>query len=901
MISKKRMPGGMRNDESPPKGELPLPDTRKTKPSFRLEPGLPPEPMTDEALAEKYGAGVGTGRTRSQRKESEVKPPMQPRTPKIGTVGLGQASLGSSSEDKRRVPSIAKSKSDGTDGLDRLDSKSSDRLDSLKGPITHVKVEDDCYKYLDRPGPKGPGGDRYKEGLDPPGDPGGDQPGEERVEPPNPDGSSITETVTGKPIETKQIITSENSTVNINSSDASSQEIEKMLSGSPVIEDPPNSAGDPGGYTTATGGTETQHRDDLDERTRHLDEMAKRSEERMRIWHEERDRLERLTSPPYLDDDGEGYDVTPKKSDRGRSAKGLRRYPTRDFLAAEHIMEEKEMEYGSESEDSMGPPLWRDVAKTPAYVVQRKMDGTGDWSERDARTLRRLTRKLHNSIGLPAIATLEEVISGSRDHKLQISMPPEPPNWSNPFKPREKEESILLAAVRTNDYGDDDETEKRSRRHQKRSDHEEVMGTLSAYNTTHRLDRPANKPMSEVRLNYGRNALVPKALNGSTAMGMVRDRATREAKGKGREGNNERSAPSISNARTNVPDSSRTVYNKHGGDDGSDHPPRKPRIIPPVQDKIRDSSERRKYRRNSSGSSSDGSDSGSDGPNGPRPPKKSKKKRRRHHSESDDSDRYDRGLKMKLPESYDGKADIEAFDAWVFSITNYADVMRIREGTMIKMMMEFMTGKPRTFYTNCVVGRTTEWSYETIFTAIFDYCFPQDAMRKLRARWHNLTQGKRRVREYVREIEVLARRLPELNERAVVLKFWDGLNSDIREIARIKDAEPEIDDLNEIIRKAQEAEVSREERNIERNTDRNNRTEGDKRQPKREWTRFKNRTGGNKNFKPGDREEKQAPNKSDKIRMNAVNTQNAPEQKTQTGFPAKETIQNETGRAQGRG
>ncbi|KAF9641923.1 hypothetical protein BDM02DRAFT_3106262, partial [Thelephora ganbajun] len=67
------------------------------------------------------------------------------------------------------------------------------------------------------------------------------------------------------------------------------------------------------------------------------------------------------------------------------------------------------------------------------------------------------------------------------------------------------------------------------------------------------------------------------------------------------------------------------------------------------------------------------------------------------------------------------------------------------------------------------------------------------------------------VHKYVRELGQLARRFKEMNERTVVLKFWSGLNSELREIMAISRAEPEVDDLDEIIIKAKRAENSLEE------------------------------------------------------------------------------------------
>ena len=186
-------------------------------------------------------------------------------------------------------------------------------------------------------------------------------------------------------------------------------------------------------------------------------------------------------------------------------------------------------------------------------------------------------------------------------------------------------------------------------------------------------------------------------------------------------------------------------------------------------------------------------------------------------------------------------------------------------------MSEYVTGTAKMFYLKHVANRADEWTYATLFPAIFDYCFPKDFLKRLRAKWSTFTQGKLRVREYVRELELMARKFNEMNERSLILKFWEGLNSELREIMIIMKIDPEINDINDVVYEAEQAEKSRDERHHERNL----RSEGDKRTPKREWTQFKNRTSGNKNFRPGEREDKPSQNKSDKVRANAMSPQNA--------------------------
>ena len=241
---------------------------------------------------------------------------------------------------------------------------------------------------------------------------------------------------------------------------------------------------------------------------------------------------------------------------------------------------------------------------------------------------------------------------------------------------------------------------------------------------------------------------------------------------------------------------------------------------------------------------------------------------------------------MKLPEPYDGKADLDAFDRWTFKVTNYSKVMRISDKTMIRIMADLLTGKAQGFYMDYVAMRQDRWTLATIFPALFDYCFPNDIMQRLRKKWDNMAQGKSRVEDYSREMEKLARKFKEVNERTVVLAFWKGLKSEIRKHMVLMGADPEVDDLNSVIDKAMISEKALDQ--IERISKESERqTDNETSKPKREWTRFKNRSGGSKNFKPGTSDNKPQTPKSDKVRANAVSPQNTPESKSKPGYNNK--------------
>jgi len=97
--------------------------------------------------------------------------------------------------------------------------------------------------------------------------------------------------------------------------------------------------------------------------------------------------------------------------------------------------------------------------------------------------------------------------------------------------------------------------------------------------------------------------------------------------------------------------------------------------------------------------------------------------------------------------------------------------------------------------------------------------------------------------------------------------------------------DPEQDDLNTIIREAIATEKAYDETDRPSKKDQK---EGGSNKPKREWTRFKNRNGGTKHYKPGENESENK--KSDKIRANAVSPQSTPQNSGQK--PSQSANQN---------
>ena len=73
---------------------------------------------------------------------------------------------------------------------------------------------------------------------------------------------------------------------------------------------------------------------------------------------------------------------------------------------------------------------------------------------------------------------------------------------------------------------------------------------------------------------------------------------------------------------------------------------------------------------------------------------------------------------------------------------------------------------------------------------------------KLREKLMYMKQGKRSIREFVREIEVLGRRFRDVGERAIIQIFWHGIHSNLQTALLRRGLNPERDDLNRLIQDA---------------------------------------------------------------------------------------------------
>ncbi|OSC97146.1 hypothetical protein PYCCODRAFT_1462059 [Trametes coccinea BRFM310] len=114
------------------------------------------------------------------------------------------------------------------------------------------------------------------------------------------------------------------------------------------------------------------------------------------------------------------------------------------------------------------------------------------------------------------------------------------------------------------------------------------------------------------------------------------------------------------------------------------------------------------------------------------------------------------GVKIKTPFVWDGTADLDVFDQWTYEIDTWAELNGLPDRVIVKLMIQFMKGGASRFFMRHVATRQSDWTVKLLYEALFDYCFPTDYKARLRTRLEQSTQGRSRVRDFVRDIQQLA-------------------------------------------------------------------------------------------------------------------------------------------------
>ncbi|KAJ7649346.1 hypothetical protein DFH06DRAFT_1331720 [Mycena polygramma] len=168
-----------------------------------------------------------------------------------------------------------------------------------------------------------------------------------------------------------------------------------------------------------------------------------------------------------------------------------------------------------------------------------------------------------------------------------------------------------------------------------------------------------------------------------------------------------------------------------------------------------------------------------------------------------------RGVKIKQPFTFDGRADLDVYDQWTYEVDTWREWNGIKDRMAVKIVVNFMSGEASRFFMKHVALRQKEWTLKSIYEALFNYCFPPDFKLQLREQLTGAKQGKHDVRDFQRDLETLAVRFPDVTEREIRQIFWNGIRGYLRLHLIGKGLNPERSSIQKLVKYASRHEAAR--------------------------------------------------------------------------------------------
>ncbi|KAG9074015.1 hypothetical protein FRC06_010993, partial [Ceratobasidium sp. 370] len=241
------------------------------------------------------------------------------------------------------------------------------------------------------------------------------------------------------------------------------------------------------------------------------------------------------------------------------------------------------------------------------------------------------------------------------------------------------------------------------------------------------------------------------------------------------------------------------------------------------------------------------------------------------------------GYKAQAPKSYNGEADFDKFELFVFNYDNWCLDTQLSVRKRVRNVSRFLDGKASVWYMSNVAPNINTYDMKGIYQGIFDYCFPPDFRENLRRKYMRKQQGDQSVQDYFAELELMRRRL-KITEGQHVHRAYDGAAWYIKGEWAIKGILPEDTTIEELRTTALDIERAHKIRKSVEQPD-NSRPKRDRsrspgRRDNRRFNRNKADTGRfqQRAERQGERRDEHKPSKDGRARERSENWRSKPAQ-----------------------
>ncbi|KAJ7881881.1 hypothetical protein B0H13DRAFT_1574535, partial [Mycena leptocephala] len=130
---------------------------------------------------------------------------------------------------------------------------------------------------------------------------------------------------------------------------------------------------------------------------------------------------------------------------------------------------------------------------------------------------------------------------------------------------------------------------------------------------------------------------------------------------------------------------------------------------------------------------------------------------------------------------YDGTANFDKFEQWTYEVDTWIDFNSIPSSWAVRLIAAFVSGPASEYFMDFVATEHGSFKMKQIYSGLFEYCFPVETRRNMRRDLLTARQGDdEKVRNFIRRVTRLSKRLGDVSGRQIVQIVWDGAQSYLR-------------------------------------------------------------------------------------------------------------------------
>ncbi|KAJ7725704.1 hypothetical protein B0H16DRAFT_1895036 [Mycena metata] len=125
--------------------------------------------------------------------------------------------------------------------------------------------------------------------------------------------------------------------------------------------------------------------------------------------------------------------------------------------------------------------------------------------------------------------------------------------------------------------------------------------------------------------------------------------------------------------------------------------------------------------------------------------------------------------------------NFDKFEQWTYEVDTWLEFNSIPSSWAVRLISAFVSGPASEYFMDFVATDHGSFKMKQIYSGLFEYCFPVDIRRKMRRDLLAARQGgDETIRNFIRRITRLSKRLGDVSHRQMVQIVWDGAHSYLR-------------------------------------------------------------------------------------------------------------------------